>query len=304
MTITQIQFFIETANTLNFTVAAEHLFVTQPTLSRQIINIEAELNTKLFIRSKNSVRLTPAGEVLYKGFTQIYADYNHLIHDVNNISKGYSGELRIALSEEQILSTPLATIIRDFHSQYPHVDILISSCNMETIRKDLLNNQYDFANIVAPHNNFLKNLKIVPLSNEAMFFYIEKKLALSNTIELSSAEILSYLESYPLLLPNAANIPGNIINSPAKMLAEETGIDTIAKNYKYIPNISSLSSEISLGLGCSLVNETHILSLQSDVQKIKTNLPCSFEKVAAYNPQNTNPVFKTFLAMLEANQSL
>ena len=74
MTITQMKYFITAAKCLNFTKAAEILFITQPALSRQISVIEQELNMQLFIRTNHYVRLTPPAEVLLREFERIYND--------------------------------------------------------------------------------------------------------------------------------------------------------------------------------------------------------------------------------------
>ena len=59
MTTFQIECFLNVAKYLNFTEAANHLFIAQSSLSRNISNLEAELGIKLFSRTKKYVRLTP-----------------------------------------------------------------------------------------------------------------------------------------------------------------------------------------------------------------------------------------------------
>ena len=76
MNMIQMKYFITAAKCLNFTKAADKLFITQPALSRQIASMEAELNMQLFIRNNRSVRLTPAAVVLLEGFEKIYNEYN------------------------------------------------------------------------------------------------------------------------------------------------------------------------------------------------------------------------------------
>ena len=64
MNSTQIKCFLALSETLNFTKAASRLYLTQPALSRQIVTLEQELNTLLFIRDSKNVSLTPAGALL------------------------------------------------------------------------------------------------------------------------------------------------------------------------------------------------------------------------------------------------
>lgn len=70
MTIFQIQCFLNVAEYLNFTEAANHLFVAQSSLSRNVSNLEEELGMKLFVRTKKYVRLTSSGAILYRRIFQ------------------------------------------------------------------------------------------------------------------------------------------------------------------------------------------------------------------------------------------
>ncbi len=71
MTIFQIQCFLNVAEYLNFTEAANHLFVAQSSLSRNVSNLEEELGMKLFVRTKKYVRLTSSGAILYEEFSKL-----------------------------------------------------------------------------------------------------------------------------------------------------------------------------------------------------------------------------------------
>lgn len=64
MTITQLKYVLSVAEYQNFTVAAEHSFVTQPTLSMQIQKLEDELDVQIFNRSKKPIELTEVGKKL------------------------------------------------------------------------------------------------------------------------------------------------------------------------------------------------------------------------------------------------
>ncbi len=66
MNTTQQKCFIEAAELLNFTAAAERLYISQPALSRNISALEEELGVMLFLRRNNVLSLTPGGEILYR----------------------------------------------------------------------------------------------------------------------------------------------------------------------------------------------------------------------------------------------
>ena len=66
MEIRVLRYFVETAREGSMTAASFKLHVTQPTLSKQIKELEEELGQKLFIRGNYNIHLTPEGEILYK----------------------------------------------------------------------------------------------------------------------------------------------------------------------------------------------------------------------------------------------
>ena len=64
MTMEQMRTFLAVADCLNFTKAAERLYLSQPTVSRQIQSLEEECKTPLLVRTRKEVRLTPAGAIM------------------------------------------------------------------------------------------------------------------------------------------------------------------------------------------------------------------------------------------------
>ena len=74
----QMEYFLSVAEKLNFTEAAKSLYISQPSLSKQISLLEEELGFALFIRNKRSVRLTPAGEVLNRKWKLLLTDLERL----------------------------------------------------------------------------------------------------------------------------------------------------------------------------------------------------------------------------------
>ncbi|MCC8150181.1 MAG: LysR family transcriptional regulator, partial [Lachnospiraceae bacterium] len=123
MTITQIKYFITAAKCLNFTKAADKLFITQPALSRQIASIEMELNMQLFIRNNRSVKLTPAAVVLLDEFEKIYNDYNLAVAKAQSSFAGLSGELNIGILEGAYVGDLFPGVLQHFAQYYPQVKI-------------------------------------------------------------------------------------------------------------------------------------------------------------------------------------
>jgi DNA-binding transcriptional LysR family regulator len=97
----QLRYFVVVAECMNFTKAAERLYITQPGLTRHISNLEDSLGTTLFDRSKRSISLTPAGEALLKEAYPILKNHERVVAKIGQfntcpeakLSVGYGGWL-------------------------------------------------------------------------------------------------------------------------------------------------------------------------------------------------------------------
>ena len=82
----RLQVFHKVAKRLNFTKAAEELFITQPAVSKHIQEIESFLKTKLFERNGSKVKLTKAGLILFSHTEKIFETYRNLEFEINSLS--------------------------------------------------------------------------------------------------------------------------------------------------------------------------------------------------------------------------
>ena len=88
--------FLVLSEYLNFSLAAESLYITQPVLSRHITALEEEYDVKLFARTTQSVKLTPAGEYLKQRLEKLIDDYDDICAGLRMIKAGFSNRLRIS----------------------------------------------------------------------------------------------------------------------------------------------------------------------------------------------------------------
>ena len=123
MNISQLNYFIEIAKCLNFSEASKRLFISQPSLGRQMTSIESELNMQLFIRSTKGLKLTPAGIVLLNELEKIKPLYLEAIEKAEQISHGYISNLRIGIIEGLNLYDVLADISNYFETEYPNIKV-------------------------------------------------------------------------------------------------------------------------------------------------------------------------------------
>ena len=133
MELRVLNYFLAIAREENFTKAAQQLHVTQPTLSRQIAQLEEELGVKLFIRSNHNIILTEDGMILKRRAQAILTLADKTKRDFLHKDEDLCGT--IAIGSGEFRSTKyLSQIIKAFHQKYPNVKFEIYSGNAGNIR--------------------------------------------------------------------------------------------------------------------------------------------------------------------------
>lgn len=93
----QIEMVLAVEQTLNFTKAADMLYLSQPTLTYQIQALESEVGFKIFDRSQKSVAITPAGKTFLKALSRLAADYKTAVEQAQNYSESYDEDITLSL---------------------------------------------------------------------------------------------------------------------------------------------------------------------------------------------------------------
>lgn len=147
MELRVLRYFVEAAREESMTNAAVKLHVTQPTLSKQIKELEEELGQKLFVRGNYHIRLTPEGEILYKRALDILelADLTALEFASMNDFNG--GDIHLGCAESDGV-TLLAKAARQLRTEYKNLHFHLYSGNAETVCERLDKGLLDFAVVV------------------------------------------------------------------------------------------------------------------------------------------------------------
>ena len=122
MTTKQIDYCIELAHTLNFSRAAENLFVSQPTFSYQIRLLEEEIGFPVFERSGKGAALTPAGAQFVSFLAGMREDLKRAVEQGQNFSARYRDSISVSLMVRQALYF-LPEAMRLFAESHPQVQI-------------------------------------------------------------------------------------------------------------------------------------------------------------------------------------
>ncbi len=189
MDIRVLNYFVTIVQTKSISNAANTLHVTQPTLSRQIKDLEEELDTVLFHRGSREIQLTDDGQYLYNRAIEILA----LVEKTeNNIRKSeeISGEIYIGAAETHSLDI-VATVIKKMTDQYPEIRIHIRSGNADDILEHLNKGVYDLGITIGDFDN--RKYNALALKNRDQWgVLVPKNHPLTKFDKVELADILSY----------------------------------------------------------------------------------------------------------------
>jgi len=145
----QLTYFVAVAETRHFTHAADIVGITQPSLSKQIHVLEADLGAPLFERIRGNIGLTAAGEVLLPLAKRILADVDTARREVQELVGVRRGRVRLGATPS--LATSLApTALRRFRDAHPQVDLRVEESGSQDLVRNLLRGQLDLALIIQP----------------------------------------------------------------------------------------------------------------------------------------------------------
>ncbi len=125
MTLEALRYFQYIAKYKNLTLAARHLFISQSTLSRQMMALEDELGVLLFVRNNKQMELTPAGEKLYHKNQSLLSHFDSVINDVQSVSQKHVSSLKIA--SPHYLHFYLNHIKKELEQTHPDIDLRFES---------------------------------------------------------------------------------------------------------------------------------------------------------------------------------
>lgn len=144
MNFYQLSYFISVAELLSFTRAAERHCIAQTSMSQQIQEIERQLETQLFHRSKRAVKLTPAGGIFLNEARRLVALYEESVRKTQLISSGYEGSLKIGfLGPNERWFLP--QMLRNFRRTWPHVKVSLTQGTPRELKEALEDELLDCA---------------------------------------------------------------------------------------------------------------------------------------------------------------
>jgi len=155
------------------------LFITQPTLGRQISEIETELNMLLFMRSNKGLTLTPAGIVLYEELSVIMSDYEKAVKKASLASQCITGKLVIGVLDGLGVKEIIPEMVEHFEKNHPNIEIILKRKSFKALLEGVRTGELDACISFTFHINEYPELKKIMLKRYEPAFVVPLKNPLS-----------------------------------------------------------------------------------------------------------------------------
>ncbi|MBP2655483.1 MAG: hypothetical protein H6Q73_3052 [Firmicutes bacterium] len=293
MNIKQLQYFISVAEHLSFTAAAKTLYITQPSLSQQIADLERHIGVKLFYRDRHSVRLTAAGISLLKEAKGLVAKANEAIKITRLAETGTVGSLTIGYlgaAERRFLPQLLAK----FNHKFPNVELNLVHFNAFTdLDKTLLQGDIDIAITLKSKTEMMPLLSWKVIYTDSLTLVLPSTHPLANKI----SKRFSLLNGESIFL-----LDRDVASRCFDTLLQICSDRKISPNIRLVTHMQTILLMVESGAGFailpSIVPETYA----------SQNLRCidldgadtKIDVIAAWKSNNPNPSLPLFLEEVEA----
>lgn len=273
MELRQIKYFIEVAKTEHVTEAAVNLHVAQSAVSRQIANLEDELNVKLFERGGRNVKLTPVGRVFLEHVELALLEIDHAVEKVNEFLNPETGIIRIGFPNSLSANT-LPTVISSFRQQYPNINLQVEQGSLHYLMQSVMKGRLNLA-FVTP----------VPMNEEVVcgkIFFTEDMVALLPNDHLfvdQEGIRLDQLRNDPFVLFRTG-LRKNLILDACQQAGFQPQVAFEGEDIDTIKNL------VAAGIGVGLLPETTVGNVPRETVMKPVSEPTVTRTVGVITPRN------------------
>lgn len=239
MDIRVLKYFLETIDKGSLAAAADSLLTTAPNISRQIRDLEEELNCKLFIKNGRHLELTEEGFFLKTRAREIVALSERTENELKNKEQEISGTVFIGAAETPAMHD-VAKIVKNISEKYPGIAFRFYSGSSETVTDGLDSGKFDFGILVEPVD--IRKYGHIKLPNSEQWGLLMRKDHPLAALPSIRPEDLNHIP----LMCSTQMLEGN-------GLAGWLGKDTSSLNFILSYNlITTPAMMVEEGVGCAL----------------------------------------------------
>lgn len=284
----QLKYFLDVANCLNFTKAAQQNHIAQTAMSQNIISLENQLGFKLFHRNNRNVELTHMGMAFYREALQIMRAVERSESHMQSLISGNEGIIRIGFQGEHE-SRFLPQMIQKFRTRYPKVTPELIQSIPSDLERMLREDEVDI----------IFNIQYEETADDTEELFIETQplcLVAPTGHPLSEEERISraQLASEPMVFLN----PTCSEDIYHRMIHESLQCGFTPNVVSFATSVYSLLLMVACGIGITVLPES-CDTKQFDLHFVPLEENSSLNVVARWRSKNYNPLVPTFVNMLK-----
>lgn len=278
MDVRVLRYFLTVAREASFSRAADALYMSQPTLSRQIRDLEEELGTTLFVRTNRNVTLTRDGMRLRRRAQEIVELMDRTREEFENLDEDISGDVCIGSGETHAMRA-LARVAIDVRREHPGVRYHLFSGNADDVTERLDRGLLDFGVVIDPADLHKYDFLRIPGSDSwGLLMPADHPLAAKEAVSPGD------LDGVPLLVSRQSMVAGDL----ARWLGGDFDRLEIAATYNLVFNAAIM---VEQGMGCALTLDHLVGSMDVGglcfrplAPKVESGLNLVWKKYQVFSP--------------------
>ena len=241
-----IDTFLTVAKYLSFTRAAQELYTTQPTISRQIAALEEEWGFPLFIRSNREVALTEEGVLMLDACQKSEELLAAALAQSRELRQNQAGSLRIGVLSSMDEQRTLLPALSYFDEMYPNIDVTVEKGSYSRLRNGLEAGEFDVIFTLDFEVDRLKDISVKRIEKLPCYFVLSQKHPLFSKPDLSLAD----LSGARFVLPSPEDSPRR--KEDLEAILDQLGYS--GSEIIYAANMDSLMLYLNAGKAIALLN--------------------------------------------------
>lgn len=251
--------FVAVADTNSFSRAADKLHLTQPAISKRILNLENDLSARLFDRIGWQLSLTEAGECLLPRARQILQMIDETRQALDDLGGQVQGNLKLVTSHHIGLHR-LPRVLREYKKHYPKVKLNISFLNSQETHQNILEGKGELG-ITTFEERASESLLVSDIWHDTLHFVVAR----DHPLLLQKSVNLQDLSKYPAILPDVRFYTGRTVSQ----LFASKGLALHVDEDLSIDNLETLKAMVSIGDSWSVLPATMLDSRTVSALDIK-----------------------------------
>jgi DNA-binding transcriptional LysR family regulator len=293
MELRHLRYFVAVAESRSFRLAAERIHITQPAITRQIHDLEAELGVELFVRTPWGASLTPAGELFLRETRTALAVLNSAMHSARRVASGIHGRLRIGFVEHACWTALIPEVFNRFREEAP--DVVLELLPLETPEQlaALMDNRLD-GGFIYSFGNLPDEIATIPVQRGGMVLVVPERWSPAMTNPVPARE----LNGRPFICLSRHAHPAYYDHLIDKCREAGLTLDIVQD----VTNETAMLALVSAGVGAAIVNTANRARPPALTRFIDfLDLNVRMQLVFAYKASNSNAAFERFRRSFDAS---